>query len=202
MNSQSGLVKPGCEPIMKEEKEIKLIINPDDYKYVIDVLMGGGCKRVETLEVTDIYYDTNGKLRENDEAYRRRIVDEEGALSRNYSYSYKKFENGKVYEEELTREEFSKRTKLFKSLDTIKKVRKVYEVRKMKQPQGRMLMEDVEIVIDNVEGLGLFMEIECKGESDPVEVFESFGFGKTWMERTTAGITKLWFAKHGNGWGG
>lgn len=177
--------------IMKEEKEIRFIINPQNFKNIIRKIIEAGFQKTFVLKIEDVYYDNkNYSLLKSLEGYRKRKVE---VISLNnipstkpasFNFVYKKKKDERVYEEEYKEEEFKKKVDGLNNKILIKKNRFVFK------------KEKDEIIIDVIRNLGSFLEIECESETDPMQIYKNLGFKSEWIDLIHKGVTELWLDKH------
>jgi len=172
---------------MEIEKEIKFIIKTSKLDNIVEIILKSGFQETFVLNIRDIYPDTDDfNLLKNLKGYRERVVkvisvkNIPSDMPAQKKFVYKKKEGETVYEKKLTEDEFKKETKGLKKHIVIDKNRFVF------------VKNDIEIVIDVIRGIGNLLEIECRGESEPQEVFDSLGMKEDWVERTRLGTTELW----------
>ena len=178
-DSSLGLTVPPPTK-MVEEKEIRFKVNTSSEE-LCKALEKTGLSNPRVLYIRDVYYDDeNYSLLKNLEGYRmREVVVKEG---KKIYFVYKKKRDGKVYEQEVEASQFKEKILNFKNEIKIRKKRVIYTI------------NDVEVVIDDVPGLGVFLEIECQG-SDPQKFFDTIKNKLNGVERIYQGITELWFEK-------
>lgn len=195
---------------MTQEKEIKIKLLKLSLNQFVKMITKKGFKKEKEIQQLDIYFDTKDwYLYENLAALRLRIVD-----GKDYSFSFKKMfyrpQNKDHYfiEEIETKFPFDDTTK-FKEIFGIlsinyigRKFRSGQEISdylkkhnyfdEQKMPKNRQIYvcgED-EITIDNVDKVGIIIELECK-ENEPLEVIKTILDNSEW-ERSLEGTSYIW----------
>ena len=159
---------------MKQEREIHFIINRKDVEQITQKIMSCGFNFEKKIAIKDIYSDDdNFSLLKSKRGFRERTVDNSDP-----EYIYKEMKNRKIYEKNMNRKEFIKKTKNLKSRINIIKERNIFN-------RGK-----VEIVIDNMGKIGCMLEIECKN-GDPKKILKEINFPPKLIERTTLGCNEL-----------
>lgn len=147
---------------MALEIEIKAKIqNPDDIEKKIISL--GGCFKKEVVE-QDIYLNhPNRDFAQTDEALRLRRVEGKTFLT---------YKGPKLDKITKTREEINLKIDDFqKACDTFRKLG-FNEVLPITKKRRYLSLPPYEIMIDDVDGIGNYMEVEKQGNYDPDELFK------------------------------
>ena len=144
------------------EMEIKAKVS--DFDGIKDILRDIGAEYTGKKEQRDIYFNHPCRdFAETDEAVRVRIED----------HAYITYKGPKIDEKTKSREEVELRVEdEKKAAEFLKKLgfRKAGEVKKIRETYS---YHNIEISLDTVEGLGLFVEIEIQGsEKDVEKLFE------------------------------
>ncbi|MFQ6049802.1 MAG: CYTH domain-containing protein [Candidatus Paceibacterales bacterium] len=170
---------------MEEEKEIRFKIKKT--RKTVEAIRQAGYEKTATLSVQDIYYDTKEfDFLKNKKGYRHRKILIEGLCAVDEKFHYKKKLKEKIFEEELTKKDFEKRTQNLLPLVSLVKKRFIF-----KKPEN----DTVEIAIDVVSELGDFLEIEfCK--ISPQKIFEDLRIKESWVERIHLDMTEFWLKNY------
>lgn len=176
--------------IMEIEKEIKFIIKTDRIDEIVGAILKADFKETSVLKIKDTYYDTSDfTLLKNLQGFRKRVTEVismrniPSDASPQEKFVYKKKIGETIYEKKLVETQFFKKTKDLKNHIVIEKNRFVF------------VKDDVEIVVDIIRGVANLLEIECRGENEPQQVFDSLRIKPDWVERTKLGATELWLEK-------
>ncbi len=196
---------------MAQEKEIKILLNIDLDEFVKRI-QKKGYKLQHILKQTDIYFDTkNWFLYKNIAALRLRQID-----NKDSSFSFKKvfylpkkkdyyieeievkfpFKDYAKLKEIFERVNIPFKESVFKSGSELTKYLSGYKYfDKQKMPKIRSVYSDGEdeITIDNVENVGIIVELECL-ENDPFHIIKTILKNKEW-NRSLEGTSYIWLRK-------
>lgn len=195
---------------MAQEKEIKIKLKKLSLNNFIQRITKKGFAKKEEIKQTDIYFDTkNWYLYENIAALRLRIVDD-----KDESFSFKKVfylpnKSDHYFVEEIElkfplkdadkfREIFNKiginyNDQTFdsgKEITVFLKEQNYFDEQKMPKLRQVFTKGSDEIVIDDVDKVGVIIELECK-ENDPLEIVKTFLKDSEW-ERSVEGTSYIW----------
>ncbi len=165
---------------MKEEKEIRFIINNGCIDKLAQHITKKGFKLTHNLFIEDKYYDYDDYSNvKNEEGYRHRRIDEKKS-----KFTYKKKVDGKVFEQEYNRDKFYEKTKDKTNIIKIKKKRRIFK------------KDDYcELIIDSILNLGNYFEIECQSKN-PLFILSSLEIPESWLKSTNKGVTEIWLLKN------
>ena len=196
---------------MAREKEIKIRLKNISFKDFIKRIKEHGFKKEAEISQTDIYFDKKDwLLYENLAASRLRIVN-----GKDYSFSFKKIFyrpklKGKYYIEEIEAKfpinDYKPVKAIFdrmlvpyngdkiKDRKSLTKYLKRYDYLDSQiMPKTRQIFKNDsgdEIVIDNVDKVGLIIELECL-QNEPLDVVKTFLSKNEW-ERSLEGTGFIW----------
>ncbi|GBE17976.1 CYTH domain protein [archaeon BMS3Abin16] len=127
------------------------------------ILELGGEFRKEVIEV-DVYYNhPNRDFAETDEAIRLRRVEDMVFLT---------YKGPKIDRHTKTREEFNLKVDSWDNSTSILRALGFTEVMPVKKRRRYLRLEEFEIMLDYLEGLGSFIEVEMKGDYKPDALFD------------------------------
>ena len=197
---------------MPEEKEIKIELKIPLKKF-LRLIQKHGFKRQSTIHQLDIYFDTKEWwLYKNVATIRARKVND-----KEETFSFKKIfylphRKRKWYLEEVETtfplcdtdklEQIFQRIQIpykntpfkdFAKLKTYLYRHNLFDEQKMKKSRTIYTKKDNEIVIDDVEHVGIIIELECRRD-DPFQVANSILEPEEW-ERFNQGTSYLWLEK-------
>lgn len=159
---------------MKEEKEIHFIINKNRINRITQKITSCGFKFDKIVIIRDTYSDDDDfSLLKSKRGFRERITN-----NNEPEYTYKEMKDGKIYEENMNRNKYMKKTKNLKNRINIIKKRTIFN------------KEKVEIIIDDMGKIGCMLEIECK-RGDPEKILEEINLPQKMIKRTTLGCNEL-----------
>lgn len=195
---------------MSQEKEIKIILKKLPLNKFIKRIVKKGFVKEKQVSQTDIYFDTpDWYLYENLAALRLRVVN-----NKDHSFSFKKLfyrpnNKDKYFIEEIeTHFPFKESDKLMeifnkigivyngqnfksgKEITSFLKKQKYSDDQKMSKLRQVFKKECDEIVIDDVDRVGVIIELECK-ENEPLEIVKEVLDDSEW-ERSIEGTSYIW----------
>lgn len=195
---------------MTQEKEIKIILLKLSLDEFVERIINKGFKKEKDIYQLDIYFDTKDwYLYENLAALRLRIVN-----GKDYSFSFKKMfyrpQNRDHYfieeiETKFPFDDTSKFKEIFGILDINYDERKFvsgqeiidylkyynyFDEQKMPEVRQIYVYGEDEITIDNVDKVGIIIELECK-ENEPLEIIKTILNDSEW-ERSLEGTSYIW----------
>jgi adenylate cyclase class IV len=197
---------------MPQEKEIKILLNISLEEFLARVLHYGFVKS-SIIEQEDIYFDTKDwGLYENSATLRTRKISgqEKSFTYKKAFYTPRKHDNWYIDEIETSfplqdtdileqifnrlqipyaHQVFSKNTDIEEFLSA----QDFQSEQKMKKTRSLYKHKDNELVIDNVEKVGIVIELECKKE-EPLELIEKFLKTNEWS-RSHEGTSYKWLEK-------
>ena len=195
---------------MAQEKEIKIKLTTLSLDEFIKRISKKGFKKEKEVKQNDIYFDTKDWfLYENIAALRLRIVNgkDDSFSFKKVFYLPKKKNNYFIEEIELKfpLEDTKTLKRIFskiglsyidqsfisgKELTNFLKKQKYLDEQKMSKVRQVFKKGTDEIVIDNVDKVGVIIELECK-ENDPLEIIKTLLKDSEW-ERSIEGTSYIW----------
>lgn len=200
---------------MPEEKEIKIKINKEDLAKIKNKLLKEGYNKDKEIKQEDIYFDfKDRKLLDTDHIIRARLEDNKPVSFDFKTIFYLKNKN-KWYIDEIclnlpitdqlqflqifnrigilvNKEETPKN---YEDLIPFLLEQNMYVAFRILKKRETFFKEDLKIMLDAVENLGYFLEIEC-GKGEPLKILKKLGLNED--KRVILGYTSLYMEKYFN----
>lgn len=195
---------------MAQEKEIKIKLTKLSLDEFIKRIVKNGFTKEKEINQLDVYFDTKDwYLYENIAALRLRVVD-----GKDGSFSFKKVfylpnKNNHYFVEEIETKfpfkDSGKFREIFRKLninynnqsfqsgkEIVSFLKKQNYFDEQRMPKTRLVFKKDcdEIAIDNVDKVGVIIELECK-EKEPLEIVKTLLKDSEW-ERSVEGTSYIW----------